>query len=149
MARRRRDRNMKRYTLTNTPNTPQVEMETTMSEVPHINLPMFSKTPLNSPLAAEIDALKGRVVALEARLEVLESGEPVKVVVKDELGEKILALLKPYPNLKFNAGSVASNIGERTDRVSGKLRSMVGRGQLKSEKEEGLSAQFWFEGESE
>lgn len=85
-----------------------------------------------------------RLNLVEDRITNLESDRtPSKS--KDEVADQILAFLKQYPGLKFNTGTIAANIGSHSLKISDKLKGMVGRGLIKFEKKDKLSAMFWYE----
>ncbi len=133
--RRTRKRDKKRYTYANQPNQPFLPLEETvtiMADYPHLD----SGEEFN-----QISSILERLAALEARMTILESS---KTPVSDELGDKILVFLKEFPGIKFNTGSIAANIGMPTMKLSDKLRKMAEKNLIRSEKEEGHSAMYWY-----
>ncbi|MEM6577919.1 MAG: hypothetical protein AAF678_05460 [Pseudomonadota bacterium] len=65
-----------------------------------IDLSRLSETPLENPQAAEMDALKARITALEARLARMETGEPEKndsIEPEDEISPSSTTLTPGKP----------------------------------------------------
>lgn len=102
------------------------------------------------PTSSEIDDLFGFITKLEnrvdiltARVHMLEIGAgPMRNT--DELADKILEFLKCHKGIKFNTGTVAANISEKSERVSAKLRALASHDILKTDKVEGHSQMFWY-----
>ena len=94
-------------------------------------------------LEERVDKLITDHLELRLRVGALESGGQTGLT--DTLGTKIVEFLKQYPGLKFNTGSIAANVGSTSMKMSDKLKVLVGRGVIKGEKKDGLSAMFWWE----
>lgn len=90
-------------------------------------------------------SLLKRMHEAEARVEILEG--KLRAYQEKPEGEqaKIMEFLKQFPGVKFNSGSIASNTGTVSMKISDKLKAMAGRGLIKFEKLDGLSAMFWYE----
>lgn len=83
------------------------------------------------------------------RIKVLEDMKGVSSPTLDPLYVQIVDLLKSYHGLKMNTGTIAENLGTNSMKISDKLKTLVLRGLVKTEKREGASAMFWWEAPTE
>lgn len=122
------------------------EREQIMAQMP--NLPptgsAYIKTEVFNELAHRVRKLEDMHSELTARMEDLEARAD-GVVTKDQTTHKILAFLKQFPGVKFNAGTIGANIDTHTSKLSDRLRALGGKGVIKMEKADGHSAMFWVE----
>lgn len=136
-----------RLAIMATPATPDIPIPSQSKAVWQVQREMITDLSNRLNRAIErIDQLEKRNDKLTVRVQELEiAGATRSLTKRDEWGEKILEFLKEYPGVKFNSGTLAANLGTESKFISDKLKTMVGRGKIKGEKGEGLSAMFWIE----
>lgn len=123
-----------------TEKTPPLTIQDVWKELGKIQQKLNTLVQLNDQ---DHDYFKTLFNGMSDRIDALEAGK--KATKVDELGEKILAWISQYPGVKFNAGTISTNIDETVARVSGKVRIMANNGLLMTEKTNGSHATFWME----
>lgn len=150
---------MENAKVSNTPN-PEASLKPTHRP---IEIPVPPPAPGTAPNLAqwnELIELKKRVKELSASLEVafgrirdIEDNlvKSENATPRDELGENIIEFLNKYAGIKFNTGTIASNLEVQVGTIANKLRVLVGRGKhgIQFEKLEGHSAMYWIDAKTE
>jgi hypothetical protein len=102
--------------------------------------------PIPHDVMVELQEIRERLDSAEARITGLELNQSNKPGRRpDEIAVKVVEFLKSHPGLKLNSGSIAGNVKVDTKIVSGRLKTLVGRGVIKAEKLDDLSAMYWYE----
>lgn len=112
---------------------------------------MNADTPLptninSNHLSSRFANLERKIADLDERLRIVESQRPNGQSL-DETTEKILEFLRANPQMKFNCGTIAANLGITTLKVSSRIRSLQNRGLVESTKIEGGSWIHWIKSE--
>ena len=95
--------------------------------------------------ADRFESIEHMIGQLEVRLAALEESVIAGPPVKDDISLRAVGFLKQYPGIKFNTGTVSANLGLQSYQVTDKLKNLANKQVIKTEKQDGVSAMYWYE----